>query len=173
MLGYLFFHRAAPGVDRQEYESDLRKFHVALAGSGLDSFLGSRSYRLGDGYCDWYMVSSSAVLDALNELAVSGARAGSHAAVAGHAVDGAGKLLSLVSGRPSPEGTYEIRFSKPRGMAYAELYERLRQVTEKADASLWRRMMTLGPPPEFCILSDAPIDLPAEMKPETLAREEV
>lgn len=170
MLAYVFFHRPAPGVDRGVYEDGLRTFHAALAGARAKSFTGSASYRTGEEYCDWYTVESSAALDELNEVAVSGSRSAAHGEVAQRAVDTAGKLMSLVAGIPSPAGAFEIRFSKPRGMSYAELYTRLEPATAREGVSLWRRMMTLGPPPEFVLLSPGPLELPQEMSPETLSR---
>lgn len=171
MLAYVFFHRPAPGVDRTLYEEGLRTFHAALAGARAGLLTGSASYRTGKEYCDWYTVESSAALDALNEIAVSGARSAPHGEVAQRAVDTAGKLMSLVAGVPSSAGAFEIRFSKPRGMGYAELYARLEPATAREGVSLWRRMMTLGPPPEFVLLSPERLELPTEMSPETLSRE--
>jgi len=173
LLAYLFFHRPAPGVDRRLYEEGLREFHAALAGAHPAMYTGSATYWIGEGYCDWYMVESSAALDTLNEIAVSGPRSAPHRAVAQRAIDTAGKLMSLVAGRPSLAGEFEIRFSKPRGMDYPELYARLRPVTERKGVSLWRRMMTLGPPPEFVLLSPERLELPSEMSPETISREQV
>ena len=58
-------------------------------------------------------------------------------------------------------------------MGYPELYDRLKPWTDRAEVTLWRRMMVLGPPPEFCLLTPSEIQLPAEMKPELLRRESV
>lgn len=173
MLAYLFFHRAAPGVDRSAYEHDLREFHAVLGKARPAGFTGSTTFKVGDGYCDWYMVESSAALDTLNEVAVTGPRSAPHGAVAQRAADAAGKLLSLVLGPHSASGAYEIRFAKPRGMSYPALYELLKPVTTREGVSLWRRMMTLGPPPEFVLLSPSEIELPTETAPEVLVRTEV
>lgn len=138
---------------------------------------------MGGGYADWYLVEGSAALDVLNEAAVDAARSPSHDAVAPMSSDGAGKLLALVgrarAGRTSGSGVapaggrFEIRFSKPAGMPYQVLYERLKPWTDQAEHSLWRRMMVLGPPPEFCLLAPSEIQLPAEMGPEVFRREPV
>lgn len=170
MLAYLFFHRAAQGVDVPAYEVGLRRFHAALAATRLSGFISSASYRLSGGYCDWYLVENSASLDELNHAAVTGQSRSPHDEVARWAVDGVGKLLRLVSG-PYSDHRFETRFSKPTGMSYGDLYEQLRRLTDRADVSLWRRMMVLGPPPEFCLLSPLELELPSEMKPETLVRE--
>jgi hypothetical protein len=55
-------------------------------------------------------------------------------------------------------------------MAYPELYQRLRPWTDRPDVSLWRRMMVLGPAPEFCLVTPSEHQLPADMRPETLKR---
>lgn len=181
MLAYVFFHRAAPGVETPAYETALRRFHSSLAGAPPPGFIGSSTYRVGGGYADWYLVDGSAALDVLNEAAVNAARSPSHDAVAHMSSDGAGKLLTLVgrasaartsnSGAGPPEAGFEIRFSKPAGMGYKDLYARLKPWTDQAELTLWRRMMVLGPPPEFCLLVPSEIQLPAEMRAEIFRRE--
>jgi hypothetical protein len=173
MLAYVFSHRPANGVDVADYEGALRRFHAALANAAPIGFLGSSTYRVGGGYGDWYLVESSAALDALNEAAVSGARTPAHDAAARMAVDGVGKLWSLAGGEPPIGAGVEIRFSKPTGMPYAHLYERIRPFGGRAGASLWRRMMVLGPPPEFCLIAPTEIELPPEFRPEVMSREPI
>jgi hypothetical protein len=181
LLAYVFFHRAAPGVETPAYETALRRFHSSLAGAPPPGFMGSSTYRVGGGYADWYLVDGSAALDMLNEAAVNAASSASHDAVAHLSSDGAGKLLSLVgrarAGRISKSVSgarragFEIRFSKPAGISYRDLYERLKPWTDQAELTLWRRMMVLGPPPEFCLVAPSEIQLPAEMRPEIFRRE--
>jgi hypothetical protein len=155
------------------YEPALRRFHSSLAGEPPPGFISSSTYRVGGGYADWYLVDSSAALDVLNEAAVNAARLASHNAVAHMSSDGAGKLLTRVSGAAAIGAGFEIRFSKPAGMGYRELHERLKPWTDQAELTLWRRMMVLGPPPEFCLLAPSEVQLPAEMKPEVLRRDSV
>ena len=171
MLAYVFFHRPAPGLETTAYEAALRRFHASLAAAATAGFASSSTYRVGDGYSDWYLVESSAALDQLNEAAVTGARSSDHDAVAHMSADGAGKLLALISGRARTEPGFEIRFSKPAGMTYPELYERLKPWTDRPELTLWRRMMVLGPPPEFCLTAPSDQMLPAVMSPESFARE--
>lgn len=169
----MFFHRAAPGVETEAYEAALRRFHASIAGAPPPGFIESTTYRIGDGYADWYLVESSAALDLLNEAAVKGARSSSHDAVAHMSADAAGKLLALVFGRARSEPGFEVRFSKPQGMSYPDLYKRLKPWTDRPEVSLWRRMMVLGPPPEFCLVAPSEHQLPAEMSPEILQREPI
>ncbi|HWO90930.1 MAG TPA: hypothetical protein VNP53_03085 [Methylomirabilota bacterium] len=172
-LAYVFSHRPAEGVDVADYETALKRFHASLAGSPPVGFLGSSTFRTGDRYSDWYLVESSAALDFLNEAAVSGARTQAHDAAARMAVDFAGKLYGLSAGEPLSNPGFEIRFSKPAGMGYADLYERMKKYTIGPGAGLWRRMMVLGPPPEFCLIAPSEVELPPEFRPEVLSREPI
>ena len=58
-------------------------------------------------------------------------------------------------------------------MPYAVFYARLKSWVEEPGVSLWRRMMVLGPPPEFCLISPSEVQLPAEMHPEVLRRKPI
>jgi hypothetical protein len=173
LLAYVFFHRPEPQAGTLAYEAALRSFHESLTADPPAGFLGSTSYRIGGGYADWYMVADSAALDRLNDAAVANRARSSHDTVAQMSSDGAGKLFMLVSGEPRTESGFETRFSKPRGVTYGELYERLKSITVRPDVSLWRRMMVLGPPPEFCLASRSELDLPADLSPETMPRDVV
>jgi len=123
MLAYVFSHRPAADTDVTAYEDALRRFHAELARSGAAGFVTSTTYLAGGEYSDWYLVESSAALDAINEAAVSGSRSAPHDAAARMAASGSGKLLRLANGRPDLEAPYEIGFSKPAGMPYPALYE--------------------------------------------------
>jgi hypothetical protein len=173
MLAYVFSHRPAGGVTAGSYEESLRRFHAALARAAPTGFIASATFRMAGAYSDWYVLESSAALDALNVAAVSGERAASHNAAARMAAGGTGKLLSLAAGDYSMAAGYEVRFSKPTGMTYADLYARLQSWTAPPGVSLWRRMMVLGPPPEFCLITPAEARLQEEMQPEVVRREPV
>ncbi|HEY7849815.1 MAG TPA: hypothetical protein VIC27_07095, partial [Ktedonobacterales bacterium] len=60
-------------------------------------------------------------------------------------------------------------FTKPEALRYAALYQRLRPEL----AHLWARMMTLGPTPEFLLLSDSLQALPAEWRAQITRRERI
>jgi hypothetical protein len=170
VLAYVFSHRPAPGIEAARYEAVLGEFQDRLAAAPPRGFISSLTYRIGDGYSDWYLLEDSAAMDALNAAAVSGSRTTPHDIVARMAVNGVGKLLSLAAGEYEAAAGYEIRFAKPPGMAYADLYASLQSATAAKGAGLWRRMMVLGPPPEFCLTALAPMELPAAMRPELIAR---
>ena len=173
MLAYVFFHRAGSGVEIPTYEAALRRFHTSLASEPPPGFISSTTYRIGSGYAEWYLIDNSVALDPLNEAAVKGSRSGPHDAVAHMSADGAGKLFMLKSGIARTEPGFEIRFSKPSGMGYQELYEQLKTWTDREEVTLWRRMMVLGPAPEFCLVASSEQHLPEEMRPEVLRREPI
>jgi hypothetical protein len=173
VLAYVFSHRPGPGVDIAAYEAVLRNFHDSLGADRPRGFVSSLTYRCGGGYSDWYLLEDSAALDALNEAAVSGSRTTPHNTAASMAVDGVGKLLWLAAGECDAAAAYEVRFAKPLGMEYASLYTTLEFATATKGAGLWRRMMVLGPPPEFCLTTPAPVELPAGMRPEVLNRSRI
>ena len=173
MLAYVFSHRPAAGVDVDDYEAALRRFHTTLASAPPSGFLGSTTYRVGERYSDWYLVDSSAALDPLNQAAVSGARMAAHDSAARMAADGVGKLYGLAGGETPGGAGFEIHFSKPAGMPYADLYERMQPFTGRPKTSLWRRMMVLGPPPEFCLVAPSEVELPREFRPEVLRRDPI
>ena len=170
MLAYVFSHRPAGDVDVAAYEDSLRRFHAELASASLNGFIESVTFAIGGGYSDWYLLENTAAMEVLNAAAVSGARASAHDSAARMAADGAGKLLSLATGTPWMDEGFEVRFGKPVGMPYKDFYARLEPWTEAAGVSLWRRMMVLGPPPEFCLITPSRVELPTEMHPEVLRR---
>ena len=174
MLAYVFAHRPEPGVDAGMYEQALRAFHAELARGGSAGFVASTTYRFDDGgYSDWYLVESSAALDALNHAAVTGSRAQSHEIAARMAGGGSGKLISLAAGDADLGALHETGFAKPRGQSYPDLYASLHALTARPGVALWRRMMVLGPPPEFCLTSSDPVELPAELTPEVHIRRQI
>src|SRR5262249_34433932 len=170
VLAYVFSHRPAPDADINGYEEVLRRFHAALAELHPHGFVRSLTYRVGSGYSDWYVLEDSSALDHLNVAAVSGGRAASHDAAARMAAAGVGRLMSLAAGDLDVDAGYEVRFAKPAGVGYAELYSTLERWTHEPGTSLWRRMMVLGPPPEFTLVSMHSVELPAEMQPEPVSR---
>jgi hypothetical protein len=173
VLAYVFSHRPAEGADVAVYEAALNRFHAALAGAPPAGFVSSSTFKVGERYSDWYLVESSAALDVLNAAAVSGVRTTAHNDAARMAVDGVGKLYILVSGEPAAGPGFEIQFSKPAGVGYADHYARLRPYSGVTGVSLWRRMMVLGPAPEFCLISLSEVDLPLEYRPEVLRRDPI
>lgn len=165
MIAYVFWHRPGPGVDRVAYERAQATFHAALGARGIEGFSGSTSHRVGSlpwlagqgWYEDWYLVRGSFALDHLNHGAVTGALAGPHEAAV-HGVEAmAAALYSLRAGEPGdpPPSRADAAqwFAKPAGTTYAAFDASLAEHTARPGVALWRRMLVLGPSPEFCLHS--------------------
>jgi hypothetical protein len=173
MLAYLFWHWPADGIATDEYERLQQQFHRGLAEASIAEFRGSTAFRL-DGqapwlggspaYLDWYLLESSAGLDALNEAAVAGLRKGPHDVLARAMGAGAGSLLqarSPVEFAAIQTARWATWVVKPRGMPYDPFYARVSPVVDtQAGVSLWRRQMVLGPTAEFGLLSPRSLQLP-------------
>lgn len=114
----------------------------------------------GVAYEDWYLVRDMAALAPLNEAAVSGPRKAPHDAVARLAGGGTAGLYRLQSGAPLVPPGAAAWFGKPSGMTYASLFSLVEPVVSGAGGALWMRQMVLGPTPEFCLQSMAPVELP-------------
>lgn len=173
MLAYVFSHRPEVGVDVASYEASLRSFHQLLAKAKPEGFISSSTFRLGGRYDDWYLLEGSAAMDVINHVALKDEQGRAHDEVAQMAADGYGKLYRLACGDPTAGEGYEVRLSKPPGTKYHDFYARLDPWTREPTISLWRRQMVLGPPPEFCLISDKEFELPADMTPELLKREPI
>ena len=184
MLAYVFWHWPKPDLAVADYEAHARAYQDALAADGPRELRAARVWRVegapwlpaGTGYEDWYLLDDSAALDTLNRGAVAGPLAALHNAVAALAAGGAAGLYSTVPGSPnSPDpatildGATARWFAKPAGMPYADFYTRLGD----AQSHLWRRMMVLGPTPEFCWQGDASDVnvIPADWQQSTVRRE--
>ncbi len=174
VLAYVFWHWSRAGVALHEYEGRQRAFHGALAAAPADGFRESFSVALtrapwaADGaaaYEDWYLVRDFGALGALNEAAVTASRAAPHDAAAAVAGRGAGGLYRLKRGavRRPPEVAHW--FSKPEGMSYRDLFDRLAPIVDQTHGALWMRVMVLGPAREFCLHAAAPVTLPAAIDP--------
>ena len=79
MLAYVFWHWRNDRVSREEYETDLRRFHQTLASNKSAGFNGSTVLSIegaewldapGTTYEEWYLLDDSAAMDPLNHAAV-------------------------------------------------------------------------------------------------------
>jgi hypothetical protein len=181
MLAYIFWHAPGPATEQTAYEAGLAGFHELLRQQTLAGFHGSLCLRIdgapwvpaNPGYEDWYLVEGSAVLDPLNELAVSTEMKAAHDRPALAAGFGAGGLYRLLSGRVAQPAAWATWLRKPAGMAYADFYREITPWTSRPDVSLWRRQMVLGPSPEFCIVGPEPVRAPAPMQPVQVRRDQI
>jgi hypothetical protein len=181
MLAYVFWHWPRPGVASDDYVARQLAFHQALAARGPAALAASYIWRVTGApwtpasvaYEDWYLLESSAGLDALNAAAVSDSLREAHDAAAGLSAGGMAALYTpsgpRVGEQPALDGSLAQWFTKPEALRYAALYQRLRPEL----AHLWARMMTLGPTPEFLLLSDSLQALPAEWRAQITRRERI
>jgi hypothetical protein len=163
VLAYVFWHWPAPSVDTAGYERAHLAFQDALAHAHLPGFQASVACRvegaewlpgLATAYEDWYLVHDFTALGLLNEGAVAGACRVPHDDVARVAAGGTAGLYRLVDGgAEAPVQPFAVWFPKPAGMSYAAFSGVMATWTDRAGVSLWQRQMTLGPTPEFCLLS--------------------
>lgn len=171
MLAYVFWHWAHVGHVADEYEHAQRAFHRALAQAAPQGFIASSVFRVqaqapwlggAPAYADWYLLESSGAIDPLNVAAVSGVCEEPHARVARAMAAGAGSLFALRGERADLASARHTAFlTKPRTTPYDAFYAEV----EPQHASLWRRQLVLGPTPEFCLLSTAPLELSAAFQP--------
>ena len=171
MLAYVFWHARDARVDDREYVARLVAFHDVFARARPAGFRRSVVARVrgaawiaggGDAFEEWYVLDGSAALDVVNEAAVSGDRLGPHDAVARLAAAGCAGLYLRRRGEGDEAAMrFATWFAKPAGMSYAEMYARCEPVLAEARATLWGRQMVLGPTPELCVRSPAPVTLPA------------
>jgi hypothetical protein len=166
MLGYVLWHHPAAGVDATVYEEALRAFHSTLTGSAAFAFQDVPWFPVLSGYLDWYTVADFAGLGALNEAAVSGACKEPHDHVASMAGAGFGGLYRLIAGAADwPRTNTGTWLRKPNGKKYAAFIEQASRLVDPSSMGLWQRQMTLGPGPEFCLLSDSRIEAAEEFDP--------
>lgn len=171
MIVYAFWHAPRAGVDAAVYAARLVRFQEELerATSGVTG-LGQdpAAYRMAEvpwlnpapqAYLDLYVLPTTTEMQYLNQAAVSGDRTEPHRLIAELAGPGAGSLYEEWLGTVKASGMkHGYWFSKPAGMSYAQLKNLLADLENKA--AVLRRMMVLGPSPEFWVLSQDPVDLP-------------
>ena len=181
MLAYTIWHWPRQGVERDLYEAHNRRFHAVLARDPAPGFKASQSTRVtglswaNDGkqvYQDRFLVNSWSVFDELEPHAISGTRQEPHRHVAttvGGAIAG---MYGLRLGTFQKAPRWSYWFSKPDGMTYEDLDAAFRPVLKRS-AVLWGRKLVLGATPEFCVESEAPIELPGVGQPLVVRLEPV
>jgi hypothetical protein len=178
VLAYVFWHRAAPLIERADFESALARFHAALAEHPPPGFRGSAAFRVaertpwvpgfGPAYEDWYLVEDWVALGALNEAAVAGPRHAPHDAVAGESLAGAGGVYGLMAGAATPHARHARWLAKLTEVSREDFDAALLAT----GASVWMRQMVLGPAPEYVVRGPDPIELrypsaPGDLEPVT------
>jgi hypothetical protein len=180
MLAYLFWHWPVAEIAADAYEARLVAFQQAMRASGLPGFQASAVWRVSGAawtgpaavaYEDWYLVADFAALEALNAGAVTGARQAPHARAAAAAAGGTAGLYRHVGGDAQID-TLPVAawLGKPDGVTYERFYADLADILSQPAVGLWQRQMTLGPTPEFCLLSASPLTLLAPLAPRLVRR---
>ena len=172
-LAYVFWHWKQPAVASSQYEALQRDFHAALAENPPHGFSHSISSAVtgapwanggGDAYQDRYVIHDSSALDALDRAVVGGTQRAVHDGAARVAAGGTAGLYVARVGAPLDAPRYAVWFAKPRGMSYDHLLARCEPLVRRDASVLWMRRMVLGPTPEFCLESTAPVTLPSELE---------
>ncbi|HJR62236.1 MAG TPA: hypothetical protein VJ803_00940 [Gemmatimonadaceae bacterium] len=177
MLAYVFWHWRQSSVSPTEYERLQREFHHALAGEPPSGFSRSFSVTLAgapwanagaESYEDWYLVRDFPDLGPLNDAAVTASRRRPHDAAAAVAAGGAAGLYRVRLGEPQGVPRYATWFAKPAGMSYERLWQVVTPIVQRSRGAIWMRQMVLGPTTEFCLHTEAPVELPAAIAARTL-----
>ena len=178
MLAYVFWHWRRPDVAGDSYRNRVIDFHQTLAMNKPTGFRASVVFELADApwapttsevYEDWYLLEGSCALDVLNDAAVSPPCKLPHDEAAQGAAGGTGGLYRLRCGEAKLAGSqFATWFSKPAGTKYDALYAMLGPWFSQPGVGLWGRQMTLGPTPEFCLLTSAKPELPEALRGSTI-----
>lgn len=167
MYAYVFWHAAPANIASGEYQKTLLHFGRALATLKIPGLLNNASYSIGEipwlgepGYEDWAWLQSLSVLEPLNERAVVGPMEKPHRAIAQLTRHGGfGALFSLVAGTHEVPGDSKVIWvSRPRGLQWREVMPAIIK-SANADVAVWRRLMVLGPSPEFAIIGPPALTL--------------
>lgn len=170
MLSYTFWHWRRGEIPEAEYEGRQVAFHDALAAVPPPGFIRSRTAAIigrpwanqgGPAFEDWYLVTDAAALESLNDGAITASRKAPHDRAAEAAGGGTAGVYRLRLGEPLVAPAAQVWFAKPLGMSYPELDRQLGPLIESGGGALWMRYMVLGPTPELCLETSAPIVLPA------------
>jgi hypothetical protein len=169
VLAYVFWHRPRPGTPSDDYEHALLGFHRSLARTPPVGLRCSAAFRATEipwlpgperGYEDWYVVDDFAALGVLNEAAVGRGHRSAHDRAAHYTGDAAGGLYRLLEGDTAiawdeGERCDAIWVAPAAGSGERErgLGELLGDGMNPASASLWRRLLVLGPAPEYCLIA--------------------
>jgi hypothetical protein len=185
MLAFIAWHRAAPGVSPDAYESALEHFHRSLAHMPPSGFRGSASLRIdgvswldGAGYEDWYLIDDWAALGVLEGAAVSHGHATAHHAAAALTGMETAAVYRLLEGCANPgRTTITTWVTSARGHERPALAQLLGDGIDPDRDSLWQRCLVLGPAPEYCLhAAEAPAGaaqgrLPSGWSATTIAHE--
>jgi hypothetical protein len=188
VLAYVFWHRPRSEADIEAYETALIGFHRSLAHSRPVGLEESASFRVaelpwiageGAGYEDWYLLDGFSSLGVLNEAAVGRGHRTAHDHAARQTALGTAGLYALQDGDTVAweRGAVGVWVEREPGSAAFALSDLLTDGLTSEPSCLWRRQMSFGPAPEFCLhASQAPAGvatgrLPERWRARTIVRE--
>jgi hypothetical protein len=172
------------------------EFHRVMARHKVDGFLGSGMFSVDTApwagaflfenspwstghrtvFEEWYLFHGSAALDAINERVHEGPYKESHGKFLRQDLGGEcaglyyarkGAVEQALDGLTRPRTT--LWFNKTSG-TYDALLDRLGPAMGASRCVLWRRLLVLGPTPEFHVDVDADTALPEDLRPFRVRR---
>lgn len=167
MYAYVFWHAKPANATTAEYEKPLLRFGRELSNAKIPGMAGNASYSIGftpwlaeEGYEDWAWVHELSTLESLNERAVTGAMEEPHNAIARITKHGGfGALYYLVDGAHQILGDSKVFWvSRPRNIRWRDAMPAIIK-SASSNVSVWRRLMVLGPAPEFAIIGSPGLTL--------------
>jgi hypothetical protein len=168
VLAFLAWHRPAPDVARDAYESALERFHRSLAHQPPSGYRSSASMRVeqvpwleGAVYEDWYVIDDWTALGVLEEAAVAHGHVSAHDAAAALTGMETAAVYRLLEGSADPGRALTAVWVSPsgddpaaRGHERPALAQLLGDGIDPERDGLWQRCLVLGPAPEYCLLAN-------------------
>lgn len=181
-LLYVFWHWRRPSIERAEYEAHQQAFHAAFAAHPPEGFVGSSSSVITGApwanggevaYEDRYAVRDAAALDTLDRSVTADPHRPAHEGAVKGVSGGTAGLYRVRLGVPLPEPRHALWFAKAEMMTYDTLIALLAPLVRDGESVLLVRRMVLGPTPEFCLQSVAPLTVPPSLSPFELTLEPI
>ena len=162
MIAYVFWHWRDPRIEEIAYQQLLINFHERLHRHKPSGFLDSAVFQMEQApwsgmeletYEEWYILENSSAIDALRILMEKGRCKEHHERFKQWDTGGIGGLYSLQQ-EPLHFDCTMIQaahwFSRPTGVTEEALQMMLQNQRQQEPGYCWRRILLLGPAPEFC-----------------------
>jgi len=199
VLKFVLWTWPSANADLGAFQDNRIRFHQVLAETKVEGFLGSGIFKVDTApwagafvfenspwlgghktvFEEWYLFHGSAALDAVNERTIAGPYKESHGKFLRQDLGGEcaglyymrkGDIERAIAGITESKST--AWFHKTYA-TYDDLVERLTPVMNSTGSVLWRRLLVLGPTPEFHLDVDAPFTLPEDVVPSWVKRTRV
>jgi hypothetical protein len=177
-LAYVFWHWPRPDVSIDIYEKELTAFLRSILSSKPPGLSNALSFRVEHApwgpqgrmiYEDWYLMSDFSDLGSLNDAAVTGRAGNAHDSIKKYYMKGTGGVFRSIQGNLEIQrARYATWIEKPLVLSYPSFYEKIAKIAGHSRSDLWRRQMSLGPTPQFCLHSEESIPIADDLSPITL-----